>query len=257
MKNKTKLITLFAIFILSFGFVQAVFIYSNYKSNVYAVDYEDEDDDEAPVVVPSPQTPSTPGTSGSGSASGSSNSNGSAGSSSGSAVDSSQSAAPLSTLAASVDYKKVASDKQTEIVNKLLESAKNRTPVALTGDKLQGCTTRYNVIKNTMIRMSDRSIKHVLWLDDIVVKTQKYITENKLSIDNYSAMMSSISTARANAEGAINATKGYSSAFKCDASDVVGIAKDFKVGFSNQVQTINVYKTAVKNLFVATRSKIQ
>ena len=133
-------------------------------------------------------------------------------------------------------------------------TSKERTKVKLESKKLEVCKKRQEVMKSTMTRMSDRSSKHIAWLDSVVEKVKGFYSSKGLTVANYDALVSNSVSARAAAVSSGNQLGQYQQEFSCDGNDPKSVINDFKTQHQSRVDTVKSYKEAVKALAEAVKA---
>ena len=124
----------------------------------------------------------------------------------------------------------------------------------LTAVKLEICQKRETEITNIMARMGDRGQKQVDLFAGIATRAENFYTEKGKTLSNYDALVTDVNNKKAAAQLAVNAVKSAAPTFKCDGDNPKATATSFKNIVKIQIDALNAYKTAVKNLIVGIKS---
>ncbi len=124
----------------------------------------------------------------------------------------------------------------------------------LSDAKLRVCQTRQTVITNTMSRISDRGQKQLDLFNGIAGNVEKFYTDKGKVLSNYDALVADVNAKQAAAQLAVNAIKTPATSFSCDGTDPMGVADGFKSMLKIEIESLNTYKTSIKNLIVGVKS---
>jgi len=133
-------------------------------------------------------------------------------------------------------------------------TSKERAEVKLESKKLEVCKKRQEVMKSTMTRMSDRSSKHIAWLDSVVEKVKSFYSLKGLTVANYDALLANVVSARVAAFSSGSQLGQYQQEFSCDGNDPKSVIGDFKNQHQSQIDSVKSYKEAIKALAKAVKA---
>ena len=120
--------------------------------------------------------------------------------------------------------------------------------------KLKACQNRETAITNIMARMSDRGQKQIDLFTTITERVETFYTDKGKTLATYDSLVTPVTGAKTNTQTAVDATKAASMGFSCDSDNPKGFVDSFKVALKTQIDALNTYKTAVKNLIVGVKS---
>lgn len=143
-------------------------------------------------------------------------------------------------------YKQAAEQKVTD--------AKANAQTRLTDAKLKACQNRQTAITNIMSRLSDRGQKQLDLFSSIADKTEAFYVEKGNTIATYDALVADLTTKKATAESTVTTVTSKSTTFNCDGTDPKGMVSSFKDSLKAEINALNEYKVAVKNLIVGVKS---
>ncbi len=144
----------------------------------------------------------------------------------------------------------------TGATNNAAQAAANQAAVQtrLADARLRVCQTRQTVIANIMSRISDRGQKQLDLFTGIAGKVEKFYTDKGKVLSNYNALVADVNAKQAAAQLAVNAIKTPAISFSCDGTDPMGVADGFKSMLKIEIESLNTYKTSIKNLIVGVKS---
>lgn len=140
---------------------------------------------------------------------------------------------------------------------KTQQPAANRKDVAtpkLTEGKLKTCQARQKAIKTIMARIAVRAQKQVDLFNVIAERTEKFYTNKGKTLANYDSLAKDVAAKKAAAQTVVDTIKSSSTLFNCSGRDPKGFINDFKKSLKNEINALQAYKIAVKNLIIGVKS---
>lgn len=123
----------------------------------------------------------------------------------------------------------------------------------LTDAKLKACQKRETAINNVMKRSIDRDTKIIAVFDKIATRTEAFYVSKGKTLSNYDALVADVATTKTSAEAGLTASQSDST-FSCDSANPKASIMAFKDSIKAEIDALNAYKKAVKNLIVGVKS---
>jgi TolA-binding protein len=137
----------------------------------------------------------------------------------------------------------------------MLEAQKQRQETRqakLSDAKLRLCEAREKNITTIMNRAITRAQNQVKLFDTIAERVKAFYADKGIVLTNYDELVAAIDQAKAHVESDIEVLKTLS--FSCDSEDPKAEVEAFKEGLKNIRQSLQDYRTAVKDLIVGVKS---
>lgn len=120
--------------------------------------------------------------------------------------------------------------------------------------KLKACQARETAITNIMSRVSDRGTKQLSLFTTIANRVEEFYTKSGKTLNTYDTLVTAVDTTKATATTVVDNVQSTSTGFSCTSNDPKGFAMTFKTNLKAEIDALNAYKTAIKNLIVGVRS---
>jgi hypothetical protein len=120
--------------------------------------------------------------------------------------------------------------------------------------KLKACQARETAITNIMSRLSDRGTKQLSVFTTIAGRVEAFYTKSGKTLASYDTLVAAVDSTKAAATTAVDGVKSTSTGFSCISTDPKGFVMTFKTNLKAEIDALNAYKTAIKNLIVGVRS---
>lgn len=129
-------------------------------------------------------------------------------------------------------------------------------PTKLDSARLKACQAREKAITAIMSRVAERGQKHLEVFSTIASRAESFYTnkEKDKTLANYAALVADVNAKKAAAQTAVANVASKSASFKCDINDPRGVITSFKDALKSEIQALQAYRTAVKNLIVGIKS---
>jgi 3-methyladenine DNA glycosylase/8-oxoguanine DNA glycosylase len=143
------------------------------------------------------------------------------------------------------DRQKLREDRKQQVQQKVAEK-KTEHQQKVCENRKKGLTVRSARIVANSKRIDEK-------ITDIYKKVDNYKTTNNLTVDNYDALTSAVTTAQTNAATAISDLEKVVPSTDCTSTTNTNStdAAAFKTAAKNTRDSLKAYRTAVKNLLVA------
>jgi hypothetical protein len=120
--------------------------------------------------------------------------------------------------------------------------------------KLKSCQNRETAITNIMTRIGDRGQKQIDLFTTITERVGVFYIDKGNTLPAYDSLIAAVTDAKAIAQTAVDTSEATTTTFSCDGENPKGVAETFKTNLKIQINALNDYKAAVKNLIVGVRS---
>ena len=134
------------------------------------------------------------------------------------------------------------------------EEALQRRDAKLEENRLKVCQKRESTIKSIMTRMQSRGERQLEVFTTIADRTKAFYAENQLSAAGYDDAVAVVEDKKLLAQTAVYQGSAAVEDFDCTANDPLALKDAFKSQLSSQIEALNAYKTAVKDLIVTVKS---
>lgn len=105
-----------------------------------------------------------------------------------------------------------------------------------------------------MSRLSDRGTKQLSLFTTIANRVEAFYTKSGKTLVTYNTLVATVNSTKAAATTEVEAVKSTSTGFNCTSTDPKGFATTFRTNVKAEIDALNAYKTAIKNLIVGVRS---
>jgi|GEM_PF-1872267 len=123
--------------------------------------------------------------------------------------------------------------------------------------KLKVCQNREARIGTIMERIGKRGDNNIALISTISDRVQAYVTAQKLTVDNYAALVTAVNAAKTTAQGAADAADAARPNFACNGPDPAGAATSFKDLVQARNDAMKAYRDSVKALVKAVKTAAQ
>ena len=130
------------------------------------------------------------------------------------------------------------------------EAAQTRLETA----KLRFCQNREQTIDHIMKRIANRGQKHLDLFTSIATRVEAFYTKKGKTLGNYDQLVATVNSDKAAAQAAVDKLAASSTGFTCGGENPRGAVQTFKSNLKLEIQALQTYRTAVKNLTVGVKS---
>ncbi len=134
--------------------------------------------------------------------------------------------------------------------------SENSVVARLTDRKLAICQNREQVMNNIMARIGDRGQKQINVINSIQEKVQNFYTDKEITVENYDALMATVTTKKQVATTAMNNVRLMKGTFSCSGENPKGVAVQFKSQAATQSAAMKEYRDAVHALAVSIKTAL-
>lgn len=131
---------------------------------------------------------------------------------------------------------------------------KDAAQTRLADAKLRACQNREKAITNIMARLGNRGQKQVDLFGEIAERTEAFYAQRSKVLANYDALIAEVADKEAAAQAAVDEILPIVVGFSCEGDNPKGVAQVFKSSLEAQIEALEQYKKAVKNLIVGVKS---
>lgn len=135
-----------------------------------------------------------------------------------------------------------------------LQQTREQVKAALSATRLKVCEARQHGITTRMGEMVTTSTSHVTIFSDVATQVEAFVTTKHLTVANYASLVADVAAKQAAAEDALATAKASSTSFSCTDANPSLAGQQFKDAHAAVVTALENYRTAIKNLIVATKA---
>ena len=123
----------------------------------------------------------------------------------------------------------------------------------LVAAQLKACQNRENAVNTIIARINTRTKNQLTLFGTIATRVENFYIQNGNTLSNYSQLVADINSAETVANNDL-ATMTATSSFSCTANNPKGIVTAFQGYLKTEINDLQNYRTAVKNLIVGVAS---
>lgn len=120
--------------------------------------------------------------------------------------------------------------------------------------KLKACQKREEAIGRIMTGLVKNGEKQIEVMTILADRTKAFYETEGKTVAGYGKLVADVAAKKAAAEAAVASSATAGESFSCEGENPKGVAATFKTQVKAQIEALQAYKTAVKNLIVGVKS---